>query len=137
MSESMNHNGGGAEIELPLTIFSSTLSSLEAITKYLKENRGLAYSEIAALVNRDPRTIWGTYHRSLKKDSQPHVVEADSLRIPVSVIKDRKLGVLEAVTLYLKDEKRMRYCQIAGVLHRDDRTIWTVYNRARRKLNEE
>jgi len=51
----------------------------------------------------------------------------------VSILKDRNLSVLENIVSYLKDTLGFRYHQIAVMLNRDDRTIWTVYHRAKKK----
>lgn len=56
-----------------------------------------------------------------------------ALTIPTSIFVDRELSVLEAIAEYLKDVKGMRYSEIAQLLNRDDRTIWTSYNRAKEK----
>jgi hypothetical protein len=54
--------------------------------------------------------------------------------IPIEVLQDRDVSVLEAIVRYLKDGKGYSYRQIAVMLHRDDRTIWTVYKRASKKV---
>lgn len=56
------------------------------------------------------------------------------VNIPSFVFRDRNLAALEAVVVYLKDSQGMNYAQIAKLLNRDDRTIWTTYNRAKKKL---
>lgn len=55
------------------------------------------------------------------------------LNIPSFIFKDRGLAALEAVVVYLKDSQGMTYAQIAKLLNRDDRTIWTTYHRAKKK----
>ncbi len=55
------------------------------------------------------------------------------LSIPTSVLRDRSISVLEAIVRYLKEKKGMSYHEIAVLLNRDDRTIWTVYNRTLKK----
>jgi len=45
-----------------------------------------------------------------------------------------KLSVLEAIASYLKDELGLRFNEIARAMHRDQRNVWTVYSRAKRKL---
>lgn len=55
------------------------------------------------------------------------------LSIPTALFRDRNLSVLEIMVEYLKDKKNMRYSQIAELLNRDDRTIWTSYKRAKEK----
>jgi len=55
------------------------------------------------------------------------------LPIPTLIFKDRSISVLEAMVEYLKDEKQLSYHEIAILLNRDDRTIWTCYSRAKKK----
>ena len=60
-----------------------------------------------------------------------------AITLPLSIFRDRKLSVLEVITEYLKEKKNMRYSEIAELLNRDDRTIWTSYNRAKEKRKKE
>ena len=53
--------------------------------------------------------------------------------LPTFIFRDRKVAVLEAIVEYLKDEKKLTYHEIAVMLNRDDRTIWTCYKRAKKK----
>ncbi len=43
---------------------------------------------------------------------------------------------MESIVYYMKKELEMNYHDIAVSLNRDDRTIWTVYNRAIKKKGE-
>ena len=43
---------------------------------------------------------------------------------------------MESVVFYLKEKMGMTYHEIAVELNRDDRTIWTVYNRALKKRGD-
>ncbi len=54
--------------------------------------------------------------------------------IPSDIFKNRDLAVLESLVKYLKEDKDFSYAEIADLLNRDDRTIWTVYSRAKKKL---
>ena len=56
-----------------------------------------------------------------------------AMQIPLLVLRDRRISVLEAIVEYLKDEKELTYHEIAVMLNRDDRTIWTCYHRAKTK----
>ena len=56
-----------------------------------------------------------------------------SVSIPTAVFRDRTLKPLEVVVEYLREHHKLSLHQIATLLNRDDRTIWTVYNRAKRK----
>jgi len=55
------------------------------------------------------------------------------ISIPVLILQNRDLAPLEAISVYLKDELGMSYSEIAKAVNRDDRTIWTCYNRAKKK----
>jgi len=60
-------------------------------------------------------------------------IKEKELTLHSSIFRDRDLSVLEAIAEYLKDKKNMRYSEIAKLLNRDDRTIWTAYTRAKEK----
>ena len=122
------------EILIPISIFNDKdLSALEVICKYLKEGLNLNYSKIALLLNRDSRTIWTTYKNSIKKRKEKLVVKESKFFIPTSIFRNRKLSVLESIVSYLKDKFNLRYSQIASLINRDERNIWTVYNKAKEK----
>ena len=53
-------------------------------------------------------------------------------KIPASIFRARLLSVMESLVEYLK-EKGMKLSEIAALLNRDNRTIWTVYNRSKKK----
>jgi hypothetical protein len=53
--------------------------------------------------------------------------------IPLSIFSNRKLGVLEALVKYMKENMGMGYAQISKVLKRDNRTIWATYDNALKK----
>jgi hypothetical protein len=53
-------------------------------------------------------------------------------KVPLSIFPN-KIGALEAIVKYLKENIKMNYSEIAELLNRDDRTIWTVYQRALKK----
>ena len=110
------------------------VSVLEAVSEYLKDSKELSYHEIAVILNRDDRTIWTCYNRA-KKKNPGHVVKlAESKEhIPSTIFLDREVSVLEAIVEYLKDKKKMSYHDMAVLLNRDDRTVWTCYNRAKKK----
>jgi len=58
------------------------------------------------------------------------------LSIPIEIFKDRNVAVLESLVEYLKDQKNLSYHEIALLLNRDDRTIWTVYSRVSKKRSK-
>ena len=90
----------------------SLYNAFQLVLKSLKEKHDLNTREVLELIT-------------------PH--EKEGISIPIQVMQNRQLGVLEAVVAYLKDELGLRYSEIARLLNRDDRTIWNVYNNAKKK----
>ena len=122
------------EIILPISIFETEgLSALEAICKYLKEEFDFSFSKIALLLNRNSRTIWTSYNNAARKRKENLLVKESKFFIPVSIFTDRQFSVLEAIVSYLKEKFNLRYSEISVLLNRDERNIWTVYNRAKKK----
>jgi len=122
------------ECSIPVNIFEDrNLGALESVVKYAKEELNLTYHEIAIHLNRNDRTIWGSYSSSLKKRKEPFSIKESKYNIPLSAIGNSKLGILESVVLYLKEKINLRYRSIAQILNRDERTIWTTYKRAIKK----
>jgi DNA-binding CsgD family transcriptional regulator len=149
--------GTAREILIPLSILKNN-SSLEAIVCYLKDIQNLNYSQIASILNRDPRTIWVTYSNSKKKKISLHLddnlaeysdsshsdflksvhrnLNAFKILLPAKIFESRKFSVLESIVLYLKTNHALSFNQIAALLGKNYRTIWTVYKRALMKLEQ-
>ena len=122
------------EVKVPLSVFKNDqLSSLETIVKYLRENLLLSFKQIASLTNRNEIALAVTYRNARKKLEAKFAEEISPYFIPVSILKDRNLSVLENIVSYLKDTFGLAYHKVAVLLNRDDRTIWTVYQRAKKK----
>ena len=124
------------ELIIPCSIFSKDLSPLETISKYLKENLELSFKEIAKLTNRSQKTIWQAYKNAVKKLPAKLEPEETKYNIPVSVLRT-ELSVLEAIVVHLKDQFNLSYHKIGELLERNERTVWTVYNRAMMKRKHE
>ena len=120
------------KIEIPANIFSKELGALEALTKYLKENLAMSYKEIAELLNRNERTIWTAYNKAKQKQEKPIETKQTSILISISFLNNRKLTILESLILFLKS-KNMKFNEIASLLNRDQRNIWTIYSNAVKK----
>ena len=118
--------------QVPVSIFATKLSPAEALVKWLKENHGLGYTEIARLLGRDVRGIWLTYQNARKKYSAPLKPETQQY-VPVSIFRDRSRSILEHLVLYLKDEQGLSLTTISALLKKHQNTIRTVYQRGRRK----
>lgn len=119
------------EVFVPLSIFSSQISTFQAVVKYLKEVEGLKYSEIAELTKRDQRSIWNTYSQAKNLN-----IDGDGNDfIPLSIFSDRTYSALESLVMYLK-RTGLNYNEMALMLQRNYQTIYTTYRNARRKQDE-
>ena len=122
------------EKAVPASIFTNTeLRPLEILCKYLKEELNLDYKEISRLLNRDYRTVWTTYSNASKKLKARLIVPPTKYVLPVNIFQDRKLSVLEAVVAYLKDQFSLKLVEISSVLNRDQRNVWSIYHKAKKK----
>ncbi|KYK25209.1 hypothetical protein AYK26_06340 [Euryarchaeota archaeon SM23-78] len=122
------------KILIPVSVFDNAyLSALEAIVKYLHENKGLRFSEIARLLNRYQRAIGVTYRFASKKMKFRLKIRATKYHVPLDFIARRQMSVLESIVYHLRETYKLPYYIIATMLTRDDRTIWTVYQRALKK----
>jgi hypothetical protein len=57
----------------------------------------------------------------------------DTDDIPLSAFDTNKLSALEIVTKYLKENRNKKNSEIAQLLDRNDRTVWSTYNNANSK----
>jgi DNA-binding CsgD family transcriptional regulator len=118
---------------VPVNIFNKVLSPLETVTKYMRENLNYSNKKIAKVLNRSEKTIWQAYNSSMKKQATRFRAEIPEYVVDISILNDRRFSILELVVSYLKEYYNLTYHFIASLLQRDDRTIWTVYNRAQKK----
>jgi hypothetical protein len=70
--------------------------------------------------------------KEVQVKSEKELLDFD-LVIPSHVLRDRKLSALEAIIEYLKEVRKLNYHEISTILNRDERNIWTLYNRAKKK----
>jgi len=121
------------EIKIPVSAFDAKkLSSFEIIVRYLKDYKALKNSKISELLVRSPQSVWNTYKKSRKKFSGKIETKSSEYDIPVSVFQKKGYTILESIVVFLKDEHDLRFSDIAKLINRDQRTIWTVYNRKKR-----
>jgi hypothetical protein len=133
---------------IPVGLFRSKLGPLETVVRYLKDILGYNFAQISRLLFRDETTIWTSYKNSVKKnevivdleladiDMKKLKLKKEDLIVPLSVFSERKLSVLEALCLYLRETFGLSYHVIGEIVERNERTIWTVVNRAGKKLDE-
>jgi hypothetical protein len=60
----------------------------------------------------------------------------EEIVLPISIFND-KLGMLEAASLYLRDTLKLSFKDIARLLKRDYKTIWTSYTKAKEKMRND
>lgn len=124
-----NHNS------IPSYVFQNRkYTVLESLVVYLRERKKLSFRKISALINRDLRYTYHSYQNAKKKELiTQYTIQTKFIWIPVNIFSNTKLSALEAIVSYLKEEFSLTYHKIAILLKRDDRTIWTVYQRAEKK----
>jgi DNA-directed RNA polymerase specialized sigma24 family protein len=119
----------------PVAILSQGLSSLEAIVKYMRENKKISYDIIAKLLSRNAKTLAVTYNVAKKKIPKlldENISLSEQKNIPFKIF-DNTLSILESIVKYLHDSG-YTYSQIGRMIDKDPRTIWTVYTRVKKKL---
>ncbi len=120
------------DVKIPIEVFNQKIGAAESICKYLKENKGMKFNEISRIVGRDQRTVWNNYRNAHKKMNEEIKVSEKTKYIPMKVFSNNKLSMLESVIYYLREE-RYRNIEIAQMLGKDTRNVWTIWNRARKK----
>ena len=123
------------EINISSSIFTKDLGALESLVKYMRENLKMSYIEIAKCLSRDERTIWTAYKKATEKHKHQLEIKRTGIMIPLSIFENKELTALESLILYLK-EKGFNFKEIADILDRDQRNIWTVYSRAKKKMDK-
>ena len=107
---------------------------LEALIVCLRERKNLSFRKISALINRDLRYTYHSYQNAKKKELiTQYTIQTKFIWIPLSIFTNRKFSALEVLVSYLKEKFSLTYHEIALLVKRDDRTIWTVYQRAKKK----
>lgn len=122
---------------IPISIFVQELTVLEAVTKHLHEHHKLRFVEIAELLARSPRSIWGSYRIAEKRYPAQLPIDPRAIRIPVKKFSHDALSPSQVLVMILSDEHKIRLPDIADLLHRDNRTIWTMYNSGKKRLQRE
>jgi len=117
-------------IEIPVSIFNTKLSPLESIVRYLKEKQNKKINEIAKLLGKNPSAISLAYKKAISKKFD---FKKTDFFIPLRKFeKNRNLSILEIIVKHLK-ESGQRLTEIAKLLDRSPKTIWTLFNRGTKK----
>jgi len=118
---------------VPVVVFNKKLSPLETVVKFLKENKRMSLTKISEKLKRSAKTVWQAYSNSKKKLLSEFEEDYSKHKVPIKKLGNRRYSILEIIVSYLKEHYGLNYNQIAGLLKRDQRTVWTVYNRAKKK----
>jgi len=111
---------------MPAGVLNSGFHPLQAVVKYLKEEERMEIKHISILLNRNVQTIWTSYNmvRDVKvsfKDS--------GIGIPLSVLSKTDCSILESAVHYLNSVHKLRLGQIAVMLGKSIKTVWTCNHR--------
>ncbi|MFH0978176.1 MAG: hypothetical protein V1837_02630 [Candidatus Woesearchaeota archaeon] len=121
-------------ISVPLLVFrEKRLTHLQSLVKYLRESENVSLPEIALLLARDVSAVSQLYSQAKHLTPEPFQIVDDEICVPIAVFKDRNLSILEHLAEFLKDTIKLRYSEIARLLDRDQRTVWTAYVRGKDK----
>ncbi|MEM4260302.1 MAG: hypothetical protein QXG00_03625 [Candidatus Woesearchaeota archaeon] len=102
---------------LPVTLFFLLkLGILEKTIKYIKQNYSLNYHNISILLNRDDRIVWVAYSNAIKKHKVKLLPKESRQHIPVAIFTNRKLGLLEALTVFLRNKLHLSFNEIPVLL---------------------
>ncbi len=116
---------------IPLHIFSGQLAPLEALVKYLREQRGWKNRQIAQALNRSQKTVWQAYEKHGRQTPLPSL-EAEGPSIPLANLAKTRLSILETVVQH-QLQQGWGIKEIACLLNKDPRTVSTVKARIQRK----
>ncbi len=118
---------------IPISVFSGKQNPAEALCLFLKENQKLSFPKISEILNRDPKSVWGTYQRAKRRSKKRSVAISDKYTIPLQLFHDRSKSLLEHVVFYLHQVHQLTNPQITKLLHRSPNSIAVLYKRAREK----
>jgi DNA-directed RNA polymerase specialized sigma24 family protein len=95
----------------------------EIITSYSE-----AKSQAIKLIEKEIKSKF-----RINKEQLESLFERKETIIPIEIFT-KELGVLESLVKYMKENLNLRYKEIAELTARDERTIWTAYNKSRKKM---
>lgn len=121
---------------IPLSIFSTSLAPLQSVVKYVKEELNLKHNKISTLLKRDQRVIWRSYTEANKRHPKRFDIKEEHYFIPASIF-NRELSILESLMLHLIDDMNLSVKDISSIINKKTSTIYTAYNRAKKKRKSE
>lgn len=118
-----------SQILIPSKVLANrSVSFFESLVVYLVEERKISFSDIGKLLARDRRTIWTTYTRAKSKPFSPSQI-SKNIFIPLQIFANRNLSILESLVDYFTTSTDLSNKEIALLLDRSPKTIWTIKKR--------
>ena len=102
--------------------------SLNLISKELQQEYSKEKQQIIRLLINQIKKKYKLNNNEIKELT----IIKQQIKIPINIFS-KKLGALEAITKYMKENLNMRYKEISKLLNRNERTIWTAYNKSKQK----
>jgi len=107
------------------------MKALNLIMDELKEEYSLNKKEIVQILLEKVGSKYGLG----KKEILEVIRSREQINIPLNIFSN-KLGALESLVKYMKENLSRGYREIAKELKRDERTIWTAYKKACEKQEQ-
>ena len=101
------------------------MKALALITDELKQEYSLNKKELTEIIINKLKEKYKVSGEEIKEMTTEKSIPA--------TIFSSKLGALESLVKYMKENLNMSYHEIAKLLNRNDRTIWTAYKKATEK----
>ncbi|MBW2970753.1 sigma-70 region 4 domain-containing protein [Candidatus Woesearchaeota archaeon] len=117
---------------LPNSIFTKKLGIAESVVKYLRENLELPNMVVGELLHKTANNVAVIYRKATQKQAARFEKLDFEHKVPFEAFSDSRYTTFEAIALFYSQQE-MSLKQIAAILHRDERTIWTTLQRARSK----
>lgn len=112
---------------VPISVFATDMSPLQALVTYLHDQHRQEFKDIARRLHRSYRAVWGAYNK------QGITIQPSEFVLPLDAF-DERLSILETVVTHLRESYKLKFSAIGQLLGKDQRTIWTIANRAKKKV---
>ena len=118
------------ENSIPVSIFNTDLPPLEAIVRFLRESQQKGTNEIARLLCKKPASVSEAYRNAKSKEFK---FKSTDVFIPILEFQNSPdLSILEVVVTCLRSNN-LKFKEIANLLGKDPKTVWTCFSRAKKK----
>ena len=116
-----------SDISIPVSIFKSTLSSMETLVYYLRKHKKFSNTNVASLLNRSEQTIWQAYKRSSAKQNKLLLTKSKFV-IPLSLFSHSQ-SIMTTLILHLKTIYNLSNKEIAQELGTTPNSIAVIAKR--------